>query len=115
MSEYKTISQVAEQFEVSPSVLRYWEGEFRQIKPTKRKNGRRVYSEADIAEIARVKTLLHIKGYTIKGAKQVLQAQNQGFMPKNLADNENQIGLFEELSPVLEETGASSKRKLVKI
>lgn len=83
MAEYFTIGEVAENLGIAPHVLRFWENEFKQLKPSKRRGGRRFYSESDIETIEIIRTLLHVKGYTIKGAKKALSDKNQGFLFNN--------------------------------
>ncbi len=78
MSEFKTISEVAEQLQLPQHVLRFWETQFSQIKPAKRRGGRRFYSQQDVEMVEKIKNLLYTRGYTIKGAKKTL---NQNFMP----------------------------------
>ena len=63
------IKKVAEDLGIEQHVLRFWETQFRQIKPVK-KNGRRIYSPSDIELLRKIKNLLYIKKYTIKGAQQ---------------------------------------------
>ncbi len=70
---YRTIGEVAASIGVEPHVLRYWETQFSQLRPMKRKGGRRYYSTSDIAKIEIIKTLLHDEGYTIKGAAEYLR------------------------------------------
>ena len=79
-ANYKTISEVSESLHLPQHVLRFWETQFSQVKPVKRKGGRRFYSEKDIEIIQRIRALLYTRGYTIKGAKQAL---NQHFIPSN--------------------------------
>lgn len=83
MAEYKTIGEVSDMLNVPQHVLRFWETEFRQIKPNKRRGNRRFYNEKDIEIIENVRILLHVKGYTIKGAKKALLDKNQGFLFSN--------------------------------
>jgi len=78
MSEFKTISEVADQLHLPQHVLRFWETQFSQIKPAKRRGGRRFYNTHDLDTIQKIQNLLYVKGYTIKGAKKAL---NQNFMP----------------------------------
>lgn len=82
--DFKTIGQVAEQLNLSSHVLRFWESKFRQLRPIKRRNGRRYYSQADIELIENIRILLHVKGFTIKGAQQELASKNQVFLMQNL-------------------------------
>ncbi|AKV03439.1 Transcriptional regulator, MerR family [Labilithrix luteola] len=67
------IGEVASLVGVEPHVLRYWEREFRSIRPTKSKKGQRVYSRRDVEGLLRVRDLLYRDGFTIAGAKKQLQ------------------------------------------
>ncbi len=69
---YFTISEASNLCEVKPHVLRYWEQEFIQLKPIKRKGNRRYYQRHDVLLIRQIKELLYDDGYTILGAKQKL-------------------------------------------
>ena len=70
---YYRIGEVAELVGVEPHVLRYWEREFRSIRPTKSAKGQRVYSRRDVENLMRVRQLLYSEGFTIAGAKKKLQ------------------------------------------
>lgn len=67
------IGEVASLVGVEPHVLRYWEREFRSIRPTKSAKGQRVYSRRDVENLLRVRDLLYRDGFTIAGAKKRLQ------------------------------------------
>ncbi|MDG2229904.1 MAG: MerR family transcriptional regulator [Gammaproteobacteria bacterium] len=69
---YFTISEASDLCEVEAHVLRYWEQEFSQLKPLKRRGNRRYYQRHDVILIRQIKDLLYNNGYTIKGAKQKL-------------------------------------------
>jgi DNA-binding transcriptional MerR regulator len=69
---YFRIGEVAELVGVEPHVLRYWEREFRTIRPTKSAKGQRVYSRRDVENLMRVRELLYREGFTIAGAKKKL-------------------------------------------
>ena len=71
---YFTISETSGLCEVKPHVLRYWEQEFSQLKPIKRKGNRRYYQRHDVLLIRQIKELLYDAGYTILGAKQKLNS-----------------------------------------
>ena len=71
---YFRIGEVAELIGVEPHVLRYWEREFRTIRPTKSRRGQRVYSRRDVETLARIRALLYDEGFTIAGAKRKLAA-----------------------------------------
>ncbi len=70
---YFRIGEVAGLVGVEPHVLRYWEREFRSIRPTKSAKGQRVYSRRDVENLLRVRDLLYAEGFTIAGAKKRLQ------------------------------------------
>jgi DNA-binding transcriptional MerR regulator len=83
---YFRIGEVAELVGVEPHVLRYWEREFRTIRPTKSAKGQRVYSRRDVENLVRVRELLYKEGFTIAGAKKRLstsatQAQAEAAPP----------------------------------
>src|SRR6187549_2529032 len=70
---YYRIGEVAGIVGVEPHVLRYWEGEFRSIRPQKSAKGQRVYSRRDVENLLKVKELLYGHRYTIAGAKRKLR------------------------------------------
>jgi DNA-binding transcriptional MerR regulator len=69
---YFTIGEVSDLCGVKPHVLRYWEQEFPQLRPTKRRGNRRYYQRQDVITIRQIRALVHEQGYTICGAKQHL-------------------------------------------
>ena len=69
---YFTISEASDLCNVEAHVLRYWEQEFSQLSPIKRRGNRRYYQRHDVVLIRHIKELLYNNGYTIKGAKQKL-------------------------------------------
>lgn len=86
---YYSINEVAEQFGVNASTLRYWEKEFSQLNP-KRTNGRRYYSPADIETVKQIQFLLNDQKLTISGAKE------------RLATNKNDVERKQKLRATLE-------------
>ena len=66
---YYRIGEVAALVGVKPHVIRYWESEFRSIRPMKSAKGHRVYARRDVEALIRVRELLHGEGYTIAGAR----------------------------------------------
>ena len=72
---YFRIGEVAKLCEVPAYVLRFWEGEFPQLKPNKGGTGQRLYRRRDVEMALRVKTLLYDEGYTIAGARQAFKAE----------------------------------------
>lgn len=73
---YFTIGEVSELCAVKPHVLRYWEQEFTQLKPLKRRGNRRYYQRHDVLLVRQIRTLLYEKGFTIGGAKQHLEIES---------------------------------------
>jgi len=66
---YFSISEVSELCGVKPHVLRYWEQEFTQLKPMKRRGNRRYYQRHDVLLVRQIRSLLYEHGYTIEGAR----------------------------------------------
>ena len=69
---YFTIGEVSELCGVKPHVLRYWEQEFPQLKPVKRRGNRRYYQRQDVIIIRQIRSLLYEQGFTIGGARNKL-------------------------------------------
>ena len=69
---YFTIGEVSELCGVKPHVLRYWEQEFTQLKPVKRRGNRRYYQHHEVLLIRRIRELLYEQGFTISGARNKL-------------------------------------------
>jgi DNA-binding transcriptional MerR regulator len=76
---YFAIGEVAELCVVKPHVLRYWEQEFSQIRPMKRRGNRRYYQHHEVLMIRRIRELLYDQGFTISGARNFLS--NQSLLP----------------------------------
>ena len=70
---YFTIGEVSDLCGVKPHVLRYWEQEFPQLKPVKRRGNRRYYQRQDVLVIRQIRSLLYEQGFTIGGARNHLQ------------------------------------------
>jgi len=85
---YYSISEVSTITELKQYVLRYWETEFTQLKPSKNRAGNRIYRSHDIDVIMGIKSLLYDRKYTIKGAKQHLnkptENTNQSIVPNKI-------------------------------
>ena len=95
------IGEVAGLVGVEPHVLRYWEREFRSIRPTKSAKGQRVYSRKDVENLLRVRDLLYRDGFTIAGAKKQLangagEAQPESATASALAADDERSALLED-------------------
>src|SRR5512147_323344 len=73
---YFTIGEVSDLCAVKPHVLRYWEQEFSQLKPVKRRGNRRYYQHHEVLLIRRIRDLLYEQGFTINGARHRLDSEN---------------------------------------
>ena len=73
---YFTIGEVSELCGVKPHVLRYWEQEFPQLKPVKRRGNRRYYQRHDVLMIRQIRSLLYEQGFTIGGARQKMSGED---------------------------------------
>jgi DNA-binding transcriptional MerR regulator len=113
---YFRIGEVAELVGVEPHVLRYWEREFRSIRPAKSAKGQRVYSRRDVESLMRVRELLYVEGFTIAGARKKLQ--RSGAEPRDANDaasagasrtREQLLAIRAEVEAFLEELGPSRR------
>lgn len=81
---YYSIGEVAEMFDVSPSLIRYWESEFKNLKPQKNRKGDRKFTVRDIKEMEKIYTLVKERGFTLIGAQRELKG-NKSFEYKSKA------------------------------
>src|SRR2546421_2738128 len=91
---YFTIGEVSELCGVKPHVLRYWEQEFTQLKPVKRRGNRRYYKPHEVLLIRRIRELLYEEGFTISGARNRLD--NAG---RDAARLDGPLGAEEKIEP----------------
>ena len=84
---YFTIGEVAELCGVKPHVLRYWEQEFTQLRPMKRRGNRRYYQHHEVLMIRRIRDLLYEQGFTISGARNRLQELAQADRDRDLEND----------------------------
>jgi len=82
---YFTIGEVAELCGVKPHVLRYWEQEFTQLRPMKRRGNRRYYQHHEVLMIRRIRDLLYDQGFTISGARNKLREMPAAFAASDAA------------------------------
>ncbi|HEX8978121.1 MAG TPA: MerR family transcriptional regulator [Parasulfuritortus sp.] len=82
---YFTIGEVSELCAVRPHVLRYWEQEFSQLKPVKRRGNRRYYQHHEVMLIRRIRQLLYEEGFTIVGARNRLMQEGGGELHATVA------------------------------
>jgi DNA-binding transcriptional MerR regulator len=98
---YFTIGEVSDLCGVKPHVLRYWEQEFTQLKPVKRRGNRRYYQHHEVLLIRRIRELLYEQGFTINGARNRLDAHGA------LLPEESEQGGAAEGQPVVAGSGGT--------
>ena len=101
---YFTIGEVSELCGVKPHVLRYWEQEFNQLKPVKRRGNRRYYQHHEVLLVRRIRELLYNQGFTISGARNRLD-DGAGHEPPAVdveSDNKMSTDLRSELKAIIE-------------
>lgn len=94
---YFTIGEVSELCLVKPHVLRYWEQEFAQLSPVKRRGNRRYYQRHDVLLVRQIRTLLYVEGFTIHGARNKLGAEGVPRVPTQAADVQEIIVELEQI------------------
>lgn len=106
---FRTIAEVASELDLPAHVLRFWESKFPQIKPLKRRGGRRYYRPEDVALLRRIRSLLYTEGYTIKGVQRLLRegvtkpAQEPPEISASLPDKAPTVGREAAASPHAED------------
>ena len=100
---YFTIGEVSELCSVKPHVLRYWEQEFEQLKPVKRRGNRRYYQRQDVILVREIRALLYHEGYNIGGARQRLSEETDtGAVAMDQALIKTMISELKELAELLD-------------
>ena len=113
---YFTIGEVGELCGVKPHVLRYWEQEFTQLRPVKRRGNRRYYQHHEVLMIRRIRDLLYEQGFTISGARNKMQeiAQSSRAIKKESSeDNFLEESLNEGMGPDSFDDVPSEDKELV--
>jgi DNA-binding transcriptional MerR regulator len=103
---YFTIGEVGDLCGVKPHVLRYWEQEFTQLRPMKRRGNRRYYQHHEVLMIRRIRELLYDQGFTISGARNRLQEIVQAERDKRRHDEAEAIDVTELPDQAGEPAGA---------
>src|SRR5213078_4073347 len=114
---YFTIGEVSELCGVKPHVLRYWEQEFPQLKPVKRRGNRRYYQRQDVLVIRQIRSLLYDQGFTIGGARNKLTGEEARTDVTQSQQIVRQVRVeLEELMKVLRRCAPHSrKRRIIQI
>ena len=102
---YYSIGEVSKMTELKAYVLRYWETEFKQLKPPKNRAGNRTYRQSDIDLILYIKDLLYTKRFTIEGARHQLATEKDG-------KKEDVAAPVEQAAPARKETLLKIKQEL---
>jgi DNA-binding transcriptional MerR regulator len=92
---YYSIGEVAEQFNVAPSLIRFWESEFDLIRPKKNRKGNRQFTKEDIDNVRTIYHLVKEKGFTLQGAKEMLRNDDSSVKDKiDLIDSLKSVRKF---------------------
>ena len=94
--KYYSISEVSDLCSVKPHTLRFWENEFKSLKPATRRGNRRYYQKKDIEMIRKIQALLYEEGLTISGVK-----RNLGLTKNNKPTNDSSRKIVEDLEKLL--------------
>ena len=105
---YFTIGEVSDLCGVKPHVLRYWEQEFTQLKPVKRRGNRRYYQHHEVLLIRRIRALLYDDGFTISGARNLLDAKGRLKSEKSKAPEDMTDDINMSISEVQTSSATSS-------
>ena len=89
---FRTISEVADHLDIPPHVLRFWETKFTSLRPLKRSGGRRYYRPDDVAVLRRIRQLLYVDGFTIKGAQKLVRSKVSATKTNALATASSSTG-----------------------
>ena len=103
---YFTIGEVSELCGVKPHVLRYWEQEFTQLKPVKRRGNRRYYQHHEVLLIRKIRELLYEQGFTISGARNKLDVVDLKLVP----DKKSNIAIIEDANA---ETASNKNESII--
>jgi len=100
---YFTIGEVSELCAVKPHVLRYWEQEFPQLKPVKRRGNRRYYQREDVLTIRQIRALLYDQGFTIGGARLQMSSETpvEATSTSNKVENDVVDNMIKDLEVLL--------------
>lgn len=116
---YFTIGEVSELCGVKPHVLRYWEQEFTQLKPVKRRGNRRYYQHHEVLLIRRIRALLYDDGFTISGARNLLDAKGRlksekSKSPDDLSMTDGEVALNDTVQTMTTSDNTGGLRQALK-
>ena len=116
---YFTIGEVSDLCGVKPHVLRYWEQEFTQLKPVKRRGNRRYYQHHEVLLIRRIRALLYDDGFTISGARNLLDAKGRlksekSKSPEDFAMMDGDLTVSEQVQTLTTSNNAGRLRQALK-
>ena len=110
---YYSMGEVAEMFDVRPSLIRHWETQFACLKPHKNQKGNRMFTEADIEKIKQIYHLVKERGMTLKGAAQVMRRSSQDDLARQTQLLEHLQRIRATLVEVREELKMSGAEQVV--
>lgn len=104
-NKFYKIGEIGKLLEIPQSTLRYWEGEFKQIRPTKSSGGQRFYTSKDIEFLKQLKEMLYVEKLTIEGAKKKLKENSKKENTEVSTENNSSVSksfIKEELLNILD-------------
>jgi DNA-binding transcriptional MerR regulator len=112
---YYKIGEACKLLDIQPYVLRYWETEFPDLAPSKSRSGQRVYTEAELGIIRRIKELLYDEGFTIAGAKKRLEMEAGGSPPRRGNGDEAEVAAAEPAAAAPEELDTRTAERIERL
>lgn len=97
---YYTIGEVADMFDVNPSLIRFWEKEFKLIQLKKNKKGNRLFTPKDIEKFNKIYQLVKVQGFTLEGAKKALKSKVEISVSQSETSETNNDALIDQLEAI---------------
>ena len=107
VNAFRTIGEAADELDLPPHVLRFWESKFQQLTPLKRGGGRRYYRPEDMALLRRIRQCLYQEGYTIRGVQKLLNDGGENSAETRVSDERDETPMLFPLDPLPEPTASA--------
>jgi DNA-binding transcriptional MerR regulator len=111
VNAFRTIGEAADELDLPPHVLRFWESKFQQLTPLKRGGGRRYYRPEDIALLRRIRQCLYQEGYTIRGVQKLLNDGAGNSAETRISDERDESPTLFPLDLLPEPTGPAKPHR----
>jgi DNA-binding transcriptional MerR regulator len=111
VNAFRTIGEAADELDLPPHVLRFWESKFQQLTPLKRGGGRRYYRPEDMALLRRIRQCLYQEGYTIRGVQKLLNDREGTSAETKVSEERDESPTLFPLDPLPEPTGPAKPHR----